>query len=252
MGNLNFLCKGLGGSRLYGLENADSDYDFRGVFASQDVNYILGLDCGERKKTFIDVKSGEDKYYFEVRGFLRSLKKCNTLCLELLFNKKWDSRPHPIFFEMQENFNLLMNSDQFFVSLTGGDNANRNFGYIGRELDTAFGQASTGRLGKRKDVIKKYGYSPKNAVQAMRLCLEGVHFYKHKKLMVNLKDSDHFHFLKSVKNNPENFAASYIRGIILDLKESLFTAFDQRDFQFDFCQNYANDILIRLYKPYLK
>jgi len=246
---MNFLCKCLGGSNMYGLNSPESDVDWRGVYLNTDLSRIIGLDT-DRFDT-IDRKGEVDEVYYELRHFLRLLRKTNSTVMELLFNEKW-MEVSPEWNLISENREKLIDSERFFVSLTGGDGkAQREQGYIGNEIRLMMGER-TGLLGsKRKNNLDTYGYSYKNACQALRLIYSAVTFYTKGYFETDFTQNPHFELVKDIKFNPVNYTPEQARELVEEARRELFSIYDQRKISFKFDQAFADNVCLKIYKKYL-
>lgn len=74
------ILKVLVGSRSHGLHNADSDYDYRGVFVCP-TNEILKLGAKIKNNSWFEGK--EDQTMYEIGHFLHLATKCNPSILEV-------------------------------------------------------------------------------------------------------------------------------------------------------------------------
>ena len=190
---MKILCKSLGGSHAYGLNTPESDIDYRGVFVNTEINKVIGLDRFEHQ----DIKrEEEDSFYFEVRHFLCSLRKTNTMVIELLFTDNFISTSDEWELIKANRFGLL-DSNKFYKSLKG---------YIFGERRLVNGERSGKLGGKRKAALDEYGYSPKNAVQCLRLAWAGAHFFRECVFPVYIPmfNSDIAEQLKRIKIRPDN------------------------------------------------
>jgi predicted nucleotidyltransferase len=229
----------LGGSRAYGLENPESDYDYRGVFLNTDLNYILGLDKYEHQE-FIE---GEDTKLKELRHFLNMLRTSNTEAMELLFADEY-LEADPLFLELQAQRYSLLDTERAFLCLKG---------YMQGEIRLANGER-TGKLGgKRKEAIDKYGFSPKNFVQILRLSWAGTVLFREGKFPVKVSDYDKkfSDFLLDIKNNPQNYKKDYLNFIAQKAEVDLAAAFEERKFNYTFDIDLANRFVLKAYYPLL-
>lgn len=237
---MNKICEILAGSRLYGLETPDSDFDTRGVFLNTDSDKILGLSNFDIFK-----QESKDILFFELRHFLKSLKKTNTQSIELLFAD--DSAFSLIdnrFSAIRQNRLKLIDSKILFKSLLG---------YIQNEKRLANGER-TGKLGgKRRLHLEKYGFSPKNFCHLLRLAYCGKIFFSNSFYPVDLTsyNKEFRDFLFSIKTNPEGYSKENLNSLanraILDLQES----FENRKSDFSFDSKLANSLCLEFYLPYL-
>ena len=153
---MNFLCKYIGGSHLYGLNTENSDIDYRGVYKNDDLYYTYAHKKAENKVSTGEV---EDSAYYEVRHYFDLLRKTNTQAIEPLFcdtyeeeSPKWE-----LIKQLRDN---LIDVNRLIKSAIG---------YSISESRLAMGER-TGKLGsKRKANLDLYGYSPKNVAQIIRI-----------------------------------------------------------------------------------
>jgi hypothetical protein len=239
--NYQIVASCLGGSRMYGLEGPNSDWDERGVFLNLDPSAIIGLNRFEHH----DIKDGEtDFFLYEYANFLKSLQKTNTQALELLFNDKWNEIHQPML-DIIENKSVLIDTEKFFKSLCG---------YIQGERRLMLGER-TGRLGgKRHAELEKHGYSPKNAVQLLRLTWCGKFFFETGEFptRVDKVNPDLAKRLKEVKFSPENFLPEAINEESQVAEEEMKKAFDTRTINYQFDPYVANELIRKNYLPILQ
>lgn len=197
---IDLLCRYYGGSHSYGLNTPDSDIDYRGVYALSDVSEIINSRSHDTKSfdALTVVKDGPEKpdvVYYEFRHFLHLLEKGSTTSMEMLFNKKWE-RISPIFEEVQSYKYKLINPERFRVSVEG---------YARSEFNLAIGNR-TGKLGgKRQAQIMKFGFSPKNWCNLLRLLYCGESFFETGNYPVDLTGSFIHPQLMEIKTHPERF-----------------------------------------------
>ena len=105
------ICKYKAGSHSYGLDIDNvSDEDIRGVFLSQNISDIIGLDKNEY---IINQNNVKDVVYYELRHFLKLLKKGNVGCLEMLHNTIWLEKTKE-FDLIQKNKDKLLDSETIY------------------------------------------------------------------------------------------------------------------------------------------
>lgn len=236
------LVKTLGGSRAYGLDTAESDTDYRGVFVNTDPAQILGLS----RYDVLQKQETDDVVYFEVRKFFQLLKNGNTGALEILFTEdknflQFDST----FNDIYENRFKFVDTDKMFKCLRG---------YMQGELRLANGER-TGQLGgKRKAQLEKYGFSPKNWVQLLRLAFCGDVLFQEGHFPVNVKDASQILFdqLFDIKTQPQKYTKEGLNAMYLLAEKKLVESYENRKFRYEFDETLANDLLRKLYLPYLQ
>ncbi|NBT59469.1 hypothetical protein EBT16_11860 [bacterium] len=233
------LCEITGGSRLYGLDTHDSDIDTRGVFINTDPGKILGLNRGEILK-----KESSDFLMFELCHFLRHLARTNTQVIELLYAQGFTVITSE-FQKIQENRNRLMDSKKLFVSLNG---------YIHNERRLANGERM-GNLGsKRRNQVEKYGFSPKNFSHLLRLAHCGAAFFLTSEYPVHLPshDMEFRNLLFSIKTEPEKYTKERLNELSDAAMEKLESAFKNRREDFNFDMDFANQLCLDFYLPFLQ
>ena len=236
------LAKVVGGSHMYGLNTPASDYDERYVFMHDEIGPTIGLERFEH----LDERGGEeDKFGFELRHYLNLMRKTNSQVIEIVFAKSY-LELHPFFDELIiKNRHRLLDTKKMFKSLIG---------YMHGERKLANGER-TGTLGKRKDAIEQYGFSPKNFVQLFRLAACGVEFIKTQKFPTNVHDHDPklASWLMELKTKPHLFNKEQLNEMVDEVEAELKGVFDRRDVSKDliFDEKLANEILLQFYFPVL-
>lgn len=240
---IKILCRYLGGSHLYNLNTPASDLDERGVFLTTDPAYIIGLNRHDEERKLNEL---EDKVLREFQHYMRLIQKGNTEALECLFAKD------EAFLELSFNFKMvrkfaydLIDSERFYKSLRG---------YAQGEYALALGKR-TGVLGsKRQAALKKYGFSPKNCTNLLRLLYTGIHFYKNGQYIVNCHDfgDDVYNKLFQIKTKPETYSVGQMERDYKDFEKQLEDAFNNRKQTHKFNEVVANWLIVQMYYPYLK
>lgn len=234
---MKHICRIVAGSRLYGLETPESDTDTRGVFLNTDPGEILGLSRRDVIK-----HSSDDSLLLEFRHFLSHLRKTNTSSIELLFAEGFDLLTEE-FRSVRENRYRLIDSDKFFLSLLG---------YIHNERRLANGER-TGELGgKRKVLLERYGFSPKNFSHLLRLAFCGEMFFRESVYPVCLHGQPFRDLVFSIKTKPENFTREQLNLLADDAVCRLKESYENRKDSFKFDLELANTLCLRFYYPFLK
>lgn len=233
-------CKGkllvqlVGGSTLYGLNNANSDVDYRGLFFASAKANVTGFANIESI-----VQTGDiDSAYYELTHFLKLLRKSNTQVMEILFAP--DSaftNTTPLFEELRKNALNLICSKTLKSSLKG---------YVFSEIRLATGERSGQLGGKRKAAVTEYGFSPKNFVQILRLCKVGIEFFNGNGYMVNVKEFDpsYHEFLMSIKENPAFYSCDELKKLVDNKYSELEKAMDESKISYNFDANLAADLVL--------
>jgi predicted nucleotidyltransferase len=212
--NQRFLARFIGGSHLYGLNTQYSDIDYRGVYADFDPKNVFGLlpdGC-----LGVTKEDGDDYVFFELRKFFKLCKQTNTNSIEMLFVPR-DALvfTSPPFEEIQKLRNSLIDSKKLLHSTRG---------YCGNEARLALGER-TGKLGgKRKAQLEKYGFSPKNVCQIIRIVAATSYFLKNGnyplKLDVGETKTDRDLAFR-IKTRPEEFSKEDVEKIVAEYKEKI-------------------------------
>lgn len=238
---MQMLVKSLGGSRAYGLDTPESDMDYRGVFINTEPSKILGLD----RMDHVQKQETDDVVYYEFRKFFELLRNGNTGALELLFTEKACLLETSVeFSEVQENKLKFVDTDKMFKCLLG---------YMQGERRLANGER-TGQLGsKRKAQLEKYGFSPKNATQLLRLAWCGTILFQKGYFPVNVKseDPEFYKNLFSVKTEPEKYSKEILNETFNSAETALKKSYESKKFTYKFDEKLANEILRKSYLPFL-
>lgn len=214
------LLQWIGGSKLYGLDTPDSDTDQRSIVVKDSVLHNIGV-RGKPSSKHIDNET-EDIIKRDVIHFVKLLTKGNPEVVEVLFipeNRFLKKHSLMDWFLCQPN--AFFDTDAYYNALSG---------YMKHEYKVAFGLARQGKMGdKRKKLVKKYGFSPKNLVQALRLCKHGVDFFNSGTMdvcMEQTKSSIEFKdMLREIKIKPEKFNDEYLKELFFGLERHLSTAY---------------------------
>lgn len=243
---MKILAKIAGGSHLYGLNTPESDYDERYIYAYDDIANIIGLD----KNECIDNRDGEqDKLGFELRRYLQLLRKTNTQVVELLFaDESKFIELSPEFKKIRENRFKLIDQDRFYKSMRG---------YIQGELRLANGERTGDLGGKRKAALEKYGFSPKNFCQLIRLCKCGITYFIDGEYPVDLREKfpELSQRLIEIKTEPGLFTKERLNEMVRDMEVDLQKAYAFRQNKEPvsyYDHDIANKIIFETYYPTLK
>jgi hypothetical protein len=224
----------VGGSRLYGLANENSDTDWRGLFAYTNVKYITGF---ENIESIVQHSDEIDSTHYEVAHFLKLMRKSNTQVMELAFAPESAIYVNSDIFErIRANRYSLIDSHILKNSLRG---------YVFSEIKLATGERS-GRLGgKRKEAVEKYGFSFKNFCQLLRLCEVGKLFFTTGEYMVKVKDSNpaKHDLLMEIKTQPQNFTKDQLSKMVDDAFNDMNAVIENSIISFKFDVELAADIV---------
>ena len=235
------LCELIGGSHLYGINTPASDEDVRYVFANDELNRLVGID---RYELVERQNEEEDSFGYEIRHYLSLLRKTNTQVMDILYDPRDKfTLVHPLFERLVlDHKDKFVDSDRLYHSLKG---------YIQGERARATGKAQA-RVGKRKDAIAAFGYSPKNMTQLLRLTYVGIEFFRNNNYVVCLDGNPDFvKELVEIKTTPEKFNVSYLSERSVAMERFMDASYDGRDKTKDskFDEAYANRVLFDIYNP---
>jgi predicted nucleotidyltransferase len=233
---MKILCELIAGSRLYGIDTPESDFDIRGVFLNTEPSKILGLEKSEILK-----EENEDSLLFEFNHYLKSLRKTNTQAIEILFAKSFLKYSEEFGF-LQNNKYKLIDSEKLFCSLMG---------YIENEKRLAIGERKGDIGSKRRNQLEKYGFSPKNFSHMIRLAFCGSMFFKIAHYPVSLKGYEIRDLIFSIKTEPEKYTIDQLNDIADQNIEELKKSFEKRNKNYKFDLDFANEVCLKCYKPYL-
>ena len=236
---MKILCNYLGGSISYGLNIPLSDKDERYLFLNTEISKIIGLG---RQDHEVKQKDGEDKFGWEIRHFLNSLKRGNTMCLEMMYNDKWiiltDEFRHIQSFRKQ-----LIDSHLLYKCLRG---------YCQSERALVLGKRTGVLGGKRREHLDTYGYSYKNAVQFLRLCLCGTVFFQDGYFPVNITSVDTSGLLFNIKTNPGKYTKDDVIKLMDEYETRLENSYNTIKIIYKYDDDIANNLCYDLYMPILK
>lgn len=112
---MKILTKVLVGSRLHGLENENSDWDYRGIHINplKDV-----LSPFKKTKNTSWIEGDEDNTSYELADFCKHATVGNATILEVFFSDKIIEST-PVADEMRRNWKSFMDSDRFVAASRG-------------------------------------------------------------------------------------------------------------------------------------
>lgn len=241
---MKFLTKYIGGSQIYGLNTPESDVDWRGVYLNTEPSKILRFDIDESYVRTGDEENGQDdEVYYELWRYFDLLRKTNTQVVESLYI------PKDQFEVLDPRMAIILDSPEDFIN---SDKLVRSTkGYAQGEYRLAMGER-TGRLGgKRKEQLDRFGFSPKNVCQMIRLSRGLEYFQDTGVYPLNFKSHMPLVWKTAyeIKTQPEKFSKEEINDICLQCLEEIDKVEDKLGWTFK--QDKAVDILKDIYKPYL-
>jgi len=113
--NVDIIAKVVVGSRLHGLHNEQSDYDYRGIHM-HNMKDILSPFKTLKNTTWIE--GDEDNTSYELADFCKSAVHGNATVLEVFFSDQIISTS-AIHQEMKDNWQKFMDTDKFVMASKG-------------------------------------------------------------------------------------------------------------------------------------
>ena len=157
--NMKIIYKIIAGSKLYGLNDQNSDTDIRGIMLPT-VEEALSL-----KQKDVFEESDNDTVYYSLQKFFRLALKSNPSVLEWLYA--------PETFEsiliMTKEGSVLRENKRMFLSK---EIYHRTKGYALSEFNKCSKLGDKGK--KRKALIKEIGYDPKSMMNCIRILEQGI------------------------------------------------------------------------------
>lgn len=160
----NLLFLHIGGSRLYGINKPDSDYDVRGVFLAP-MDYWVGMKTVEQV-TFKTEDKNYDFVLYDFRKWLRLTINCNPNVIETLFVDN-------------DNPNVIYNSEIWrdfikpevlkFVNQSAYSGYN---GYAYSQIQKMV--IKNGNKTGRQEIVEEFGFDVKFASHGFRLIRQGI------------------------------------------------------------------------------
>ena len=224
----------VGGSKLYGLDTPESDTDYRGVYATTDLQVAAGF-----KDHSSMVKTGDvDATFYELAHFLSLLRKTNTQVMEVLFAQlSAFSVMTPEFEYLRSRKYELFDSEKLKQSLLG---------YVHSETRLAIGERKGQLGGLRKQKVETFGFSPKNFTQLLRLVFVGKYLYEHGEYVVRVSDVDreYHELLMAVKTKPELFTKDDLVSMVEAGKNELVKVMESSKLKTEFNADLASKFLL--------
>ncbi|UGO49209.1 putative nucleotidyltransferase [Bacillus phage vB_BanH_Emiliahah] len=151
------------GSRLYGTDTVDSDWDFKGVCIPPK-DYYLGLNTFNEYnntggKTFKNTKDDVDVNILHISKFVKDAMQGVPNNIEMLFARPED------YIWVSELGRVLLDNRQLFLS---------------KQIVKKFGGYTTSLVNKlkngagRTELIEQHGYDTKNFMQGVRLLISAI------------------------------------------------------------------------------
>lgn len=157
---MNIIYKVISGSRLYGTDTPESDYDYRGV-------WLPTLEESLSMKSLKDYKKDVgifDVMYYPLQKFIRLLVSGNPNVLDWLFVPEDNIR------SISSEMKTILLGRKHFI---GKHIIPKIFGYARGEYECVAKKSNRKTGAKRRKEMEKFGYSPKSAMNAIRVLQQG-------------------------------------------------------------------------------
>ena len=195
---MKVLTKVVVGSRLHGLANEDSDWDYRGIHISplEDI-----LSPFKKNKNTSWIEGDEDNTSYELAEFCKMATKGNATILEVFFsNQIIDSSP--IADEMRRNWVKFIDTHHFV-------NASR--GYAHNQWNKFYNFEDVGILGQQR--------TAKFAVAFLRVMWQCEQFLLTGEFKCSLEDCDFVELLKKIKPLTVEEIQKYLPEIVAAMSD---------------------------------
>jgi len=227
-GNKNIIYEVLSGSHSYGTATLTSDRDIRGVWLPTLEEHL----CLITPKELRD--SVEDAVYYPIKDFFKLASECNPNILEILYISD------PCILRMDYRGKIIRNNRALFL---GAEQIYRCFrGYAqGEFLAISTVNKKTGA--KRKELIEKYGWLSKNALNMVRLMEEGIEYLRDGEIVLPRKNADYLLKIKNYEVEYEDIVKRYN-----ELNRELNDAYNNTKLQKEVDLDVINKLLVQIIK----
>lgn len=239
MDNTKILASYYGGSRLYQLNNENSDYDVRNIFMDTSPSYILGMSNNDAK---VVNNREEDIVSYEVRYFFKLLNKGainvveSLFCDEGVFNILTDE-----FKEIRENRGFLLSSDNFFSAVSG---------FVHNQVRLGLDEKNNTQEGsKRNELIKEYGFNGKPLIHALRVLESATNYFETG--IYNVVPTKNYELCLNIKNDPSYYSCDYLKNEIQTQFDKFYETKNFSAINHVFHRSTADGLLLKFYRPYL-
>jgi len=225
---MNIIYEILSGSHAYGTNTPESDRDVRGIWLPKMEEY-LGMKDPEEIRD-----NTEDTVYFPIRKFFLLAKACNPNILE------WLWMPAHCVLKIAPEGALIVKNRDLFVSAKRIYDAFR--GYAQSEF-LAVSSVNKKTGAKRKRDIEKFGFSPKNAMNMVRLMEEGIEYLETGGITLPRSNADYLLAIKRGEVSYEEIAGRYN-----ELNNRMVDAYGESKVQKNNDYDKINDLLVNIIK----
>jgi len=237
----------LSGSRVYGTNNAESDYDYRGIFANEEKDVIGLYPLGDAKgRENSRVHSSEDITLHGLHKFVKLAMNANPNVLELLFIDDYSIYMHPMFKRYFIDNRYMFLTQKCYYTYSG---------YAMSQVQRSKHKSSHGTL-REKYIVgpKDDPYDSKYAMHTVRLMLNAQEILSNGTLNPNFQGPD-LEFLKSIRTGEAFSDATdfynYVKKMDADLKELADGAAETKLIPHHPDKDAINQLVVDFYKEYL-
>jgi predicted nucleotidyltransferase len=232
----NLILKTITGSFLYGTEHEGSDKDYLGIFVPPK-EYLYGLKkCEQIILNEKDVEETVDYTCYNLQKYIHLAMQNNPNIISVLYTPK-----DRIVFK-DEYGQALIDNRHLFLS----KKAYHSFsGYAHAQRKKIMNKDNV--IGRRLDLIKKYGYDTKFAMHLLRL------FYECLDIMVCgeiVYPSPHRQKLKSVRNG--EYDLNWVLTEAHNLEQLVTEAYTKSNLQYKADEKAIEELQIKLFESYWK
>lgn len=226
------------GSRLYNISTDESDTDVKGIMF-EDVDQILGLRYIEQQeyKNDLEGKDHIEGTLYTVSRAVHLLQKGNPTILEPFFaNKTFHVLDSDIGYKIREFVQKTFLTKSLFKPYSAYHHAQV------RKLQTIQ------PIGKRKEIVEKYGYDLKFSTHAFRLATQCVQIMKEGRLNPTL-EGDALQIAKDMRAG--KYTKDQALAILEDVDKQMYAAY--KDTRLPETPNFhtVNNFLVTLYSSYI-
>lgn len=203
---MNSVTKVLVGSRLHGLANEQSDYDYRGIHM-HDLHDVLSPFKTLKNTTWIE--GDEDNTSYELADFCRQAIHGNATILEVFFSNQV-VETSPIADEMRANWRKFIDGDKFLMASRG----------------YAHNQYNKMQLFEGPG-IKGQNRTPKFAVAYLRVLWQCARFFETGEFHCQIDEPEWRDYMLLVKNDWSDDLVPELSQRFLDLQKRVTDAYAQ-------------------------
>ena len=163
------------GSKLYGLDHADSDDDYISIFVEEPEQVFSSRDATRTKKLHQRVEGERtqpgdiDGVGYALRHFFSLVGNGNPTLTGILFAPR-----DQVVYSRMSGLEILDQRSLFLSKLA----APRFRGYMHSQKERLFGR-KVGHIPNRPEIVDKYGYDTKYAMHIARLAYQGIELLTH-------------------------------------------------------------------------